>query len=353
MAEVKRVSEKMNLKKLITIGFICIVIGTLSRLFLGGKLDGDISSWLYNVGYSLMIGYGLFANGYVIALVEKRWLSWIKKPVKSVLIAFVITTIYSTLVILFTNWFWYSLIMGVAWDKFLVYGKAILILEYVVLYLITLFFYARAFFAEWRRSILAEEKLKQEAISLQYKVLSNQVNPHFLFNSLNVLNSLIKIDADRAESFVNKLSGFYRNLLSFRGKEIISVEDEVSFVQQYLDLQQVRFGDNIVTKMDLNGAKQHQIIPMTLQLLVENAIKHNQINKENPLEIKIFAADKYLVVENNFMPYQSPVDGEKLGLHSLKERYGFLTDNPMEVEVKDDKFVVRVPLLIFELDDEV
>ena len=211
MASSKRYNKRMNLKRFILIGLICILIGTISMFVLGGKLTTDIETLLTNAGYSLMIGYGLFANGYVIKLITKKWLSWLKWPVRSLLIAFIVTTVYSSLVIFFTNWFWYTLIMDVPWSRFLVSGTNMLILQYVLLYIITLFFYARSFFTELRQSVLAEEKLKQEAISLQYKVLSNQVNPHFLFNSLNVLSSLIKLDANRAENFVNKLCEIFTN----------------------------------------------------------------------------------------------------------------------------------------------
>ena len=344
----KRKCSRWNLKKFLTIGVICILIGVGAAMLLSGKLPTNLMSMVYNAGYSLMLGYGLFANGFVFQLVEKRWLSWLKRPVRSLLIALAVTTVYSSFVILFTNWFWYGLLMDISWDDFWPYGKRIILLEYVVLYLITQFFYARSFFFEWRQSLLAKEKLKQEAIALQYKVLSNQVNPHFLFNSLNVLGSLIRIDVDRAEAFVGKLSGFYRDLLSFRGKEIVSLKEEMGFVNQYIDLQKERFGDNFIVESKLENQEEIQVIPMTVQMLVENAIKHNQMNKENKLEINICINNEYLVVENSYFPYQNPIDGERLGLKNLGERYKYLTDKPMLVEKEKDKFAVKVPMLIFD-----
>ncbi|MGQ1785746.1 MULTISPECIES: sensor histidine kinase [unclassified Saccharicrinis] len=348
MGKLNKKQNRWNLKKFLIIGGICILIGTVSALVLGGRLPSSFKNFLYNAGYSLMIGYGLFANGFVFCLVDKRWLSWIKRPVSSFFIAFLVTTAYSSIVILFTNWFWYGFLMDLSWDEFWPFGKKILLLEYAVLYFITQFFYARAFFFEWQESLLAKEKLKQEAISLQYKVLRNQVNPHFLFNSLNVLSSLIKLDAERAGVFVDKLSGFYRDLLGFRGKEIVSVKEEMQFVNQYINLQKERFGDNIIVETQIDNLDDFQLIPMTLQMLVENAIKHNQVSKENKLKIRLFLQDDYLVVENNLKPYLNPVDGEKLGLKNLGERYKFLTDRNFVVENTDSHFTVKVPLLRME-----
>ncbi len=334
--------------RILVMGGVSILIGIISVLLLSNSIRWDFNSWLFTVGYSLMLGYGLFLNRYVASFIEKRWIHWVNHPVRSMFVAFVVTTLYSTCIILFVNWFWYIFLIGYSWSDFLVFGKLMLIIQYTALYIIIMFFYAKAFFNEWRRSLLAEEALKQEAVSLQYKVLSNQVNPHFLFNSLNVLSALIKLDKDRAEIFVNKLSNFYRDLLAVRGKEIVSLREEVDFVNQYLDLQKERFGDNILVDIQTDKLDNHQIIPMTLQMLVENAIKHNQINKENILQIKVYVMDNYLLIENSVKPYLSPVDGEKLGLKNLSERYQFLTDNPFLIEESSVTFTVKVPLLQME-----
>ncbi len=339
----KSISKKI--KRIVFLGILSLLIGVICMVGLSGHIPHSFQSWLLNGGYSIMLGLGLFGNGYVYGLFEKKWVDWLKHPFKSLIISFLITTIYSSVVIFFTNWFWYILLGDHSWKEFLTFGRSILIINYIALYIVALFFYARGFFSDWKQSIISEQQLKQEALSLQYKVLSNQVNPHFLFNSLNVLSSLISIDKDRAQIFVNKLSGFYRDLLTFKGKDIVSLQEECDFVNQYLDLQAERFGDNIrfenKVKMDID----FQIIPMTLQMLVENAIKHNQISKDHALNISIYNDDEYLMVENSFKPYLNPVDGERLGLKNLSERYKYLSDKAMVVENENQVFRVKVPLL--------
>lgn len=345
----KLIEIKKTFRGILIIGALSILIGIGCMIVLSGTIPTNIMAWVMNLGYSLMLGYGLFSNSIVVAIIEDRWLAWAKRPVRSLVIAFLVTTVYSAVVIFFTNWFWYGFILDYSWEKFSSFGKRVLMIEFIVLYIITLFFYARGFLKEWRESLVAEERLRQEAISLQFKVLSNQVNPHFLFNSLNVLSSLIKIDAERAVTFVNKLSQFYRDLLGFKGKEVVLLKEEVEFVNQYLDLQKERFGDNIKIDVTVSDQDRFYVIPMSLQMLVENAIKHNQISSQNKLSIRVFSDNnKYITVENNYQPYLNPVDGEKLGLNNLSDRYRFLTDAPMEINQSDAKFFVKMPLLDME-----
>ncbi len=339
----------ISTRGVVRIGILSLVIGVACTLILAGHLPYSVASWGSNIGYSLMLGFGLFANGHVYHFIEKNnWINWLKRPIKSLIVSFCVTTIYSSIVIWFTNWFWFGLIQGLTWGEFIVFGRTIIITNYITLYIISLFFYARGFFRDWKRSIVAEQELKQEALNLQYKVLSNQVNPHFLFNSLNVLSSLIRLDTNRAEVFVNKLSNFYRDLLSFRGKDIVLLKEEVGFVNQYLDLQKERFGDKIYVETQVVDLDKYQIIPMTLQMLVENAIKHNQIVSDNVLKIRIYSNGNYLVVKNSLKPYLNPQDGERLGLQNLNERYKFLTDYSLKVEKSDEFFIVKVPLLKME-----
>ncbi|WP_282035561.1 sensor histidine kinase [Saccharicrinis aurantiacus] len=325
-----------------------ILIGTSIMFILSGSLNIALREILINVAYSLMIGVGLFANGYIFNSIENHWLSWTKHPVRSLIIAFSITTIYSSIIIWGVNYLWFIVIMKLSLSAFKAFVINIIISEYFVLYVITLFMFARAFFNEWRTLIISEQQLKQHALELQYKVLSNQVNPHFLFNSLNTLSSLINIDTERAQSYVNKLSSFYRDLLSYRGKDIISLKDEILFVNQYIALQKERFGNNIEVKINIDNSELYQVIPMTIQMLVENAIKHNQISKDNPLTINIQTIDKHIKITNNIKPYNKPIDGEKLGLSNLKERYKYLSNSPFELIKTEEQFIVNVPLLTFD-----
>ncbi len=327
-------------------GLISISIGILFSLFFShGQSFNDLKSLLFNIGYSLSLGLGLFATGFVLNLFNGRIIKWVKYPIRSLIISLIIMAVYSSIIIFFVNWIWYILIFNHSWKQLFEGGKILIIMQFILYCIISLFSFARTFFKEWRQSLLSEQKLKEEAIRLQYKVLSNQVNPHFLFNALNVLNSLIAIDTARAQNFVNKLSSFYRLLLNFKDKDIISLDEELHFVNIYIDLQQERFGDNIIYFDNLPKTKDCEIIPMTLQMLVENAIKHNQITKNKKLSIEIYAENDYIIVKNNYNPYTNPKDGEHFGLQNLKERYQFLTDHEVIVTQGLGYFTVQIPFL--------
>ncbi len=341
--------KSITLKAFIQVSIVSIIIGTVIYIIMAGTWITDIKSLLINAGYSLMIGIGLFANRFVYNYLGSRWISWTQRPIRSTIIAILVTLLYSSIVILFVNWFWFSVVIKIKWNTFREFGYNIIISEYIALTLVTLFMYARVFFNDWRKAIINEEKLKQQAIELQYKVLSNQVNPHFLFNSLNILNSLITINPQKAQNFVSKLSDFYRKLLDFRNEDIIPLQQEVDFVRLYIDLQKERFGENFQVEIKINPSN-YYIIPMTLQLLIENAIKHNQISKTQHLTITIgCTTDNYLKVSNTYAPYSTPIDGKGLGLANLNERYQYFTERPLLIDQTDKLFTVKVPLLTTEI----
>jgi sensor histidine kinase YesM len=304
---------------------------------------------LYNSGYSLMLGLGLFLNGTLFRFFEKRFISWLDKPVQSVTFAFLISLIYSTLVIFFTNWFWYVNIHNIPWERFWSWGKTLILWEYIIIYIIASIQYSRSFLREWRNSAIEKEKLKNQALALQYETLSNQVNPHFLFNSLNVLLSLIDRDVESAKTFTTQLSAFYRQLLALKDKQLIPVDDEIEIMRNYLNLQQIRFGNSLEVNINILPGNSHLIIPLTLQLLVENAFKHNALSQENPMQLSINQTDNRLIVRNNLQRKKQIPGNSQIGLKNLNERYLFLTGKNIEINITQGHFEVQIPLIEAEL----
>ena len=346
---VLRKKNNYSLKSILIAAFISIVIGTIF-LWIGTQTYKiSLTRYLWNIGYSLSIGMSLFMNGTIFLFVEKRFISWVKYPVKSVIIALLVHLIYSSFVIITINWLWFVVLSKQTWAQFMEYGWFIILGEYIVLFLITAIIYARSFFKEWRIETIQGEKLKQEAISLQYQIMQNQVNPHFLFNALNILGSLIDIDHEKAKKFTRELSLFYRELLSFKDKELVSVCDELHFVKKYIYLQKIRFGDNFDVSILVNDKLEGEVIPMSLQMMVENAVKHNIISKDYPLKVIIGKLDgDELFVENNLQP-KANVDGSnKIGLKNLQKRYKFLTNKEMQIESNNQYFRVVFPLVKLE-----
>ncbi|MEN8118039.1 MAG: histidine kinase [Bacteroidota bacterium] len=325
---------------------ISILIGIVANLLMGGSLNRPIGAYLWNAGYALSLGMPLFANGYVFSWFEKRYIDWIKYPVKSVFVALSLHFVYTSFVIFTVNWFWLILILDRPFENFWSEHRATIISEYIIFVIVASIIYAISFFKAWRVQVQETEHVKNEALSLKYKVLQDQINPHFLFNSLNVLGSLIDIDIQKAKKFNHELSLFYRSLLQFKDQDIVSLKEEIDFVEKYIYLQQIRFGEALQVDIIANEKVDGKVIPLSLQALVENAIKHNEISKENPLKIVVAISDNYeLIVENNLQPKVLLEETSKTGLKNLAGRYEFLTGKEMVITKNNNYFRVSLPLI--------
>lgn len=203
----------------------------------------------------------------------------------------------------------------------------------------------RAFLVNWRESAVEAERLKKEKMEAQYNSLRSQVNPHFLFNSLNALTNLVYQDQDKAVKFIKQLSTVYRYVLNTRDKELVPLTEELEFLHSYLFLQQIRFGEKLKLQVELNG--EGFVAPLVLQMLVENAIKHNIIADEQPLTIRVYSENYLIVVENNLQKKSIPSEESTgAGLENIKRRYLFLSSVPVKVEAGDTVFKVSIPVIV-------
>ncbi|WP_319500689.1 histidine kinase [uncultured Draconibacterium sp.] len=328
---------------------VSILVGLITRVIMGGSLTMSAMEFIWSAGYSLSLGLPLFANGYLFEWFEKRYIDWVNRPGTSVVRALLMHIVYSSAVIWTVNWFWFIYVMDREWDSFLQYNRGTIISEYIIFIIIASIIYAVSFFKAWRYAVRQREEVKRESLALKYKVLQDQINPHFLFNSLNVLGSLIDIDVEKAKEFTRELSKFYRDVLQFKDLDIISLKEEIDFVTKYIYLQQIRFGEALQVDIIANEKVEGKVIPLSVQALVENAIKHNEISKANPLKIVVAISDDYeLVVENNLQPKTQVEDSSKTGLKNMAGRYEYLTGKQMEVSKNGGYFRVSVPLIRIE-----
>jgi len=191
------------------------------------------------------------------------------------------------------------------------------------------------------------QKLEQEKIQFQFQVLRNQVNPHFLFNSFNTLISFIEDDPAMAVDYVEKLSSFFRNIVNYRDQDIISLEEETGILKTYFYLQQKRHGKNLTLHVSISEEQKKRIFipPLTLQLLIENAIKHNAVSIESPLEILLYLDKDKLVIKNNINPKVSREPGTGTGLQNIVKRYNLLSKEPVTILNDGINFTVILPVL--------
>ncbi|MBD2755592.1 sensor histidine kinase [Spirosoma validum] len=195
---------------------------------------------------------------------------------------------------------------------------------------------------------LRAERLEKENIQAQFAALKSQVNPHFLFNSLSILSSLVHIDSELSEKFIDQLSRAYRYILEQKDNERVLLKTELEFIQAYRFLLNIRFEDKFDIFIDVPEADQihYSIAPLTLQLLVENVVKHNRMSARDPLQVYIYLEDECLVVQNNLHPRPQVEGSTGVGLQNIITRYALLTDQPVWVGESDGNFIVKVPLLM-------
>lgn len=192
-----------------------------------------------------------------------------------------------------------------------------------------------------------QEEIKKGVAQAQFESLKNQVNPHFLFNSLNVLSSLVRIDADLSEKFIDQLAKSYRYLLEQKDKELVPLKTEIEFVHAFSFLLKIRFEEKLRININLPAEVMNDFIaPLTLQLLIENAVKHNTISAEAPLIIDIFTdANNYLIVKNNIQIRIQQIPSTGVGLKNITSRYHLLTTRAPEFRVLNDTYQARIPLI--------
>ena len=191
------------------------------------------------------------------------------------------------------------------------------------------------------------ERLEKENVQAQFAALKSQVNPHFLFNSLSILSSLVHADAELSEKFIDQLSRAYRYILEQKDNERVLLKTELEFIQAYRFLLNIRFENKFDVVINVPEADQtrYSIAPLTLQLLVENAVKHNRMSAKEPLKVNIHLDGDCLVVQNNLQPRPQSENSTGVGLQNIITRYALLTNRPVWVGESEGSFIVKIPLL--------
>ena len=202
------------------------------------------------------------------------------------------------------------------------------------------------FFVPWQESMKREFELREQNLIFQNETLKNQVNPHFLFNSLNTLSSLVKSEVEIAGQFIGRLSLIYRYILDNGSKLRVTLKDEVEFIRDYFYLHQIRNEGKMNLIIELKDEDYNfEILPVSLQLLIENAIKHNMATPEKPLNISIYTEGQNIVVKNNIQKMATRAVSTKIGLKNLNERVKLITGKEIKVEETASHYLVKVPLL--------
>ncbi|MTI32618.1 sensor histidine kinase [Xanthovirga aplysinae] len=330
------------------VGSLVAIGGLISYLICSpcfSDLEHVIISTLYCSSIMVSQSYG---HEWIGIHISKR-VGWLKAPIKSLGIALMSIFLYTAVSMSVLTAFFYLVFgfganfMNSQW-VFRNLGLACAIALFI-----HLIFHVISFLKAWREEAVNAEKLKAQILSSQYEALRNQVNPHFLFNSFNVLSNLVYEDQEKAVKFIQQLSQVYRYVLESRKHEMVELKDELDFIKSYAFLQKVRFGENLHLSIDIPRKSEGAIAPLSLQMLIENAIKHNIISSDKPLMIEILTEKEgFITVRNKLQKKNIPVyESSGLGLQNIKERYKYLSDRSVEIIEDTENFSVLIPTLNF------
>ena len=326
------------------IGTIIFLIG--NGLYGGFKFN-TFNDFLLNFGvyqlYAFVLG---FINISYFDYLEKR--TWKEKEqIKRIIIGVTGSVVFTLIGLFFLNMFTEMFFGGKTFEKF-IEGESIKNYQFglwITLIMVTIG-HSIYFYNRYQQKKVKESQIVAKTESAKFESLKNQLDPHFLFNSLNVLTSLIGENPKAAEKFTTKLSKVYRYVLEQKDKDLISLEEELKFAKSYMDLLKMRFEDGIDFNIpDTVSNLELKIVPLSLQLLLENAVKHNAITSKNPLKIRIYEENGYLAVENNISPKTSFEKSTKVGLKNINQRYSLITNDKVMITSDNQVFKVRLPLL--------
>ncbi len=305
---------------------------------------------VFNGVIGMVLWYG---NGWIAHWLSEKF-SWLDSPVRTFAIALSAMLAYSLVAaqVFWTIWNWGM--RGTPFLKTLTHlNWSFLLPAAIITLIIGLFMYGLQFFKLWKKTFLETEELKRAHIEAQYESLKNQVNPHFLFNSFNVLTSLVYKDPDLAAKFIKQLSHTYRYVLDTREKEIVPLAEELKALEAYVFLMKIRFGENLNVRLDVPDPNGEMAVPLTLQMLVENAVKHNEISKTKPLHIEVGRdGPDYISVRNNWQEKTQAQNSSGVGLENIKARYKFVSKKEIKIMRKDGKFIVKIPVVKMVISDQ-
>ncbi len=298
--------------------------------------EDSIGHVAHGILITLLIWTGCMTQ---VKFLWKRY-PWEKNPFKHLIYEFLLITAYTLLIL--SGLYLLEKRLGLLHE--IENPVAEIFITLLITYFITAIHEAVFFYKQWKYNFSRSVRLEKANIEANFETLKAQVNPHFIFNSLNSLSSMVD-DNPRAVEYIQNLSGFLRYLLNTDQKELVSLKEEIEILNNYFDLMRSRFGDNLKMNITIPENLLEMIIPpLTLQMLVENCIKHNIISNDKPLEIQIFSSEDVLIVENRV---QAKMDVPKSG-HGLKniiERYSFFTERKPEITETATHFRVQIPLL--------
>ncbi len=335
-------------KNLTTLAFISFFTGLFIFVFFTD--EKSVQNFILNIFISGLYSFTLsIGNGLLNERLNRKY-SWVEDTKQRAVFGIALTLLVNVILVLFCNYVNFIVIQGEKFSEFFTGTMGFfnwLIINIALL--VSAILHAKGFIEEWKKSTrkeVVEQKLIAKSANAQFESLKNQLDPHFLFNSLNVLSSLIDENPNQAQRFTASMSKIYRYVLEQKDKELVTVEEEIEFAKTYCELLKTRFEDSVNFEFQVTEkALKSFVVPLSLQLLLENCIKHNYATSSKPLKIKIYSEDGFLLIENNLMAREQVKESAGIGLSNIVQRYSLLTKQNVFIEKSREFFKVKIPML--------
>ncbi|MGB1209864.1 MAG: 2TM domain-containing protein [Lacinutrix venerupis] len=332
--------------KAFSIGILVFIVIGIFRFINGDTIAFDkylLEYFIYNQAYSVIL---YLANSFSINYMTDK-MGYKLFEFKNLIMAVILSIGVSILSIFCIRYITRVIIYNSTFSNFL---KTETLSSYLfalgISILITVIFYSIYYYKNKQDRKVKEQKVIAGTASAKFNALKNQLDPHFLFNSLNVLTSLIEENPDSAQKFTTSLSKVYRYVLEQKNKDLVTVDEELKFARTYMSLLKMRFEDSIVFNiLEKASNPESKVVPLSLQLLLENAVKHNTVTESKPLHIKIYEDNGNLIVENNLQTKQVIKKSSGVGLNNIKQRYQLLSNKTVSITEDKNKFKVAIPML--------
>ncbi len=340
---------KTDIKYLLKISTILtVVIFVIERLIFNGGFNLTVNEFFIVFSIHFMYAFVLtMLNSYFFYSLDSKF-DWKENPKKRLVIGASGSVLLTMIGLVVLRFITLVVILGNPIDSFLndSSAKTYYAFGLGLTIIISLVFHAIFFYKALTEKKVKEQQIVAKTETAKYESLKSQIDPHFLFNSLNVLTSLIGENPKLAEKFTTKLSKVYRYVLEQKNKDLIELDEELAFAKTYMELLKMRFENAVTFEIpEKSSDSEFKILPLSLQLLLENTIKHNAVSEENPLKVTIAEENGYLVVSNNFNPKSIMENGTKIGLKNIIDRYHLITLKKVVVEKNAENFIVKLPLL--------
>ncbi len=328
---------KLTILIFAVIQLVNVVMG--SEIYFGKRL-------IVNFLFTMMYTFSLYAaNMFLFWKLDSYFED--KFSVKRLTLGFIGSFLVSLVVIFLMHVFEVVVYNKNSFDYFLANEKPSSYLGSIIItFFVTLSIYTISFYKAYNENKVKEQKIIAGTANAKFESLKNQIDPHFLFNSLNVLSSLIEENPDNAQRFTISLSKIYRYVLEQKDKELVSLEEELAFAKTYMNLLKMRFENSLFYELPTTAINSEaKVVPLSLQLLLENTVKHNVVSEQRPLHIRIYVEGDYLAVQNDYQKKEVLQERQGVGLQNIVNRYGIITNRKVLIAQNEKTFTVKIPIL--------